>query len=56
MRERNHEGYHDPTAARAIRRAHKRKRTSPKLDRLTYRIGTLPAFLTAERVIRECRA
>ncbi|WP_455055469.1 hypothetical protein [Merdimonas faecis] len=43
----NHEGYHDPTAGKAIRRAHfarKRRRTSAKLSRLTYRIGELPGF------------
>lgn len=43
----NHEGYHDPTAGKAIKRAHsarKRRRTSAKLRRLTYRIGELPGF------------
>lgn len=40
----NHEGYHDPTAGKAIRRAHRRKRTSAKLRPLTYRLGELPGF------------
>lgn len=43
----NHEGYHDPTAGKAIRRADSskfRRRTSAKVRRLTYRIGELPGF------------
>lgn len=40
----NHEGYHDPTAGKAIRRAHRRKRTRTKKSGLTYRIGELPGF------------
>lgn len=33
----NHEGYHDPTAEKAIRRA-----DSSKFSGLTYRIGEVP--------------
>ena len=40
----NHEGYHDPTAGKAIRRAHRRRKTSSKVSRLTYRIGEVPGF------------
>lgn len=44
----NHEGYHDPTAGKAIRRAHRAKRRG-RSERnghpLTYRIGELPGFL-----------
>ncbi len=43
----NHEGYHDPTAGKAIRRAHRAKRRGrgSALHRpLTYRIGELPGF------------
>ena len=43
----NHEGYHDPTAGKAIRRAHRAKRRgrgSVFHRPLTYRIGDLPGF------------
>lgn len=40
----NHEGYYDPTAGKAIRRAHRRRRTRTKKSRLTYLIGELPGF------------
>lgn len=43
----NHEGYHDPTAGKAIRRTHRRRKTSAKVRRLTYRIGELPGFLVS---------
>lgn len=41
----NHEGYHDPTAGKAIRRAHQSKRRargSGMRHPLTYRLGELP--------------
>lgn len=43
----NHEGYTDTTAGRAIKRADraKRRRTRPKVDRLTYRIGEVTGVL-----------
>ena len=44
----NHEGYHDPTAGKAIRRAHRAKRRGRgERDRqpLTYLIGEVPGFL-----------
>lgn len=45
----NHEGYHDPTAGKAIRRAHRTKYRRCNLLKskeipLTYRIGELPGF------------
>lgn len=43
----NHEGYHDPTAGKAIRRAHgakRRGRSERNRHPLTYRIGDLPGF------------
>ena len=54
--QRNHEGYHDPTAAQAIRRVYRRKRTGVKVSRLTYRIGDLPAFLAVKRMMKACSA
>lgn len=45
--QRNHEGYHDPTAAQAIRRAHRAKRRgkSTRSVPLTFKVGDLPGFL-----------
>lgn len=42
----NHEGYHDPTAGKAIRRAHrsKRRRRGGKTRPLTYLTGEVPGF------------
>ncbi len=43
----NHEGYRDPTAGKAIRRAHRAKRRGRGTAfhrTLTYRIGELPGF------------
>lgn len=43
----NYEGYRDPTAEKAIRRADSskfRRRTRSKTSRLTYLIGELPGF------------
>lgn len=39
----NHEGYQDPTAGKAIRRF-RRKRHAPKVKRLTYPIGDAAGF------------
>lgn len=43
----NHEGYHDPTAGKAIRRAHraKRRRRGSETRPLTYLIGEAQGFL-----------
>ncbi len=43
---RNHEGYHDPTAGKAIRRAHRAKHRGKgsKTRPLTYLIGELQGF------------
>ena len=43
----NHEGYHDPTAGKAIRRAHRAKhrgRGERNRHHFTYRLGELPGF------------
>ena len=40
---RNHEGYHDPTASQAIRRV-KRQGKQPKIRRLVYRNGEVVDF------------
>ena len=47
MRLTNHEGYHDPTAGKAIRRAHRAKRRGRggKTRPLTFKVGDLPGFL-----------
>lgn len=39
----NHEGYHDPTASQAVRRV-KRQGKQPKIRRLVYRIGEVVDF------------
>lgn len=39
----NHEGYHDPTASQAVRRA-KRKGKQPKIRGLVYQIGEVVNF------------
>ena len=46
MEMRNHEGYHDPTAGKAIRRVHraKRRRKGSEKRPLTYLIGEVPGF------------
>ena len=58
MRERNSEGYHDPTAERAIvkadrylRRRNKTKSKSRVIS-LTYLIGELPSF---QKVLKDFR-
>lgn len=40
----NHEGYHDPTACEAIRRAEKQRKKKKNSSRLTYRIGEAKGF------------
>lgn len=48
MAMRNHEGYHDPTAAKAIRRFRKRKGVV-KRDALTYRLDEVAGFRRLQR-------
>lgn len=43
-RDRNHEGYHDPTAGKAIRRASRRYNGVVKRDRFTYRLEEVMSF------------
>lgn len=44
----NHEGYHDPTAGKAIRRAdrfkQKKLRQRKKIENLTYCLGEVPGL------------
>lgn len=40
----NNEGYHDPTAGKAVRRVHKARRRGSKVRPLTYLIGEVPGF------------
>lgn len=49
MTYRNHEGYTDNTAGKAIKNASKKK-TQPKPSRLMYRIGDLQMFQDAIKV------
>lgn len=44
-RDRNHEGYHDPTAGKAIRKVEKKKRKSG--TGLAVAMGDLPVFWQA---------
>lgn len=43
-RDRNHEGYHDPTAGAALRRVRKQKRVEMNWLGLTYTLGELKSF------------
>lgn len=46
-RDRNHEGYHDPTAGSAIRRASRRRKKVLEWSGLTYQLGELESFKEA---------
>lgn len=54
-RDRNHEGYHDPTACGAVRRADraKRRRVEGKSQHLIYRLGELRGFLEAAQILSD---
>lgn len=47
---RNHEGYHDPTAYRAVQLVC-RRREPPKVSHLTYTIGETRRFQEARKAI-----
>lgn len=49
---RNHEGYHDPTAGKAIGRAGKKKPIRDK-EPLSIRLAQLPAFQEAVKEIKD---
>ena len=52
-RDRNHEGYHDPTACQAIRKADEKPRESRFIQRrLYYHIGEMASFKEAVRSLR----
>lgn len=49
---RNHEGYHDPTAGKAIRREmRKRKSCGNGIHPLTYKLSEVPGFKPARKQI-----
>ena len=50
--DRNNEGYHDPTAGKAIRKVHRRRRSIPKRDGLTYRLEEVKGFQSALKALR----
>ena len=50
----NHEGYHDPTAGKAIRRASRKRRVCVKLTPLTYKLSEVTGFKKARRIIMRC--
>ena len=47
----NHEGYHDPTACRAIRRVEEQRCRNCAAEYLTYQIGELRSFRRAVRLL-----
>lgn len=51
-RDRNHEGYYDPTAGAAIRSASRRYKGTMKCDTLMYCLGELRSFQKAVAALR----
>lgn len=52
---RNHEGYHDPTACFAIRRVDRGKnRVRRNIATLTYQLGEIPDFRKVKESIKRC--
>ncbi|MDO4312386.1 MAG: hypothetical protein Q4C52_04825 [Eubacteriales bacterium] len=47
----NQEGYYDPTAERAIRRASRKRRNTAKYRTLTYKLGEMPEFRRLQKII-----
>lgn len=52
MKYRNHEGYHDPTAGKAIRQASRSRKKPPDRKYLTYKLDELPGFRKVRRMIK----
>lgn len=50
----NHEGYHDPTAGKAIRWASRKRRGVVNRDPLTYKLSEVTGFKKARRIIMRC--
>ena len=58
MREcKNHEGYYDPTASEAMKKASKYKfhTKEVKKNALTYRLGEVPGFINVTKAIKTKR-
>ncbi len=53
MKDRNHEGYHDPTACTAVRRMrrHEKESTSRGTARTGYLLKEIPGFQEARRAV-----
>lgn len=51
-RDRNHEGYHDPTAGAAIRSVSKERKDVNSIHTLTYCLGELKSFQRAAAALR----
>lgn len=51
-RDRNHEGYHDPTAGAAVRQVSRKKEKLPKMQRLMYQLQEAPGFWTAVEALK----
>lgn len=49
--DKNHEGYYDPTASKAIRRISRKRKEVIKSDTLTYKLSDVPGFRIARRMI-----
>ena len=50
---RNKEGYYDPTAGKAIKKADiQRKRANRRSQPLVYRVGHIPEFKAIKEVVR----
>lgn len=47
----NHEGYHDPTASKAIRRANRKRMRKAKRERLTYKFSEVQGFSIVKRMM-----
>lgn len=53
-RDRNHEGYHDPTACRAVIRADRaRRRYAAGVQHLTYQLQEVRGFREASRILSD---
>lgn len=52
-RDKNHEGYHDPTACEAIRRTRKRRNRGRKRAIMKFKIGETEAFCEAVNSIQK---
>ena len=54
-KDRNHEGYHDPTAGRAIRMANNERSQKKREEGTLYRLGELQVFKDAVSSIKKSK-